>query len=65
MGGYDKKSANVDMKRRDEHRDIRRFFEALIAAGVGAKKGCKTRYKRVFLSYTEKDCRSVESVGNR
>ena len=53
------------MKRRDEHRDIRRFFEALIAAGVGAKEGCKARYKRVFLSYTEKDCRRVESVGNR
>ena len=53
------------MKRRDEHRDIWRFFEALIAADVGAKEGCKARYKRVFLSYTEKDCRRVESVGNR
>ena len=55
----------MDLKRRDEHRDLLRFFEALIAAGVGAKEGYKTRYKRVFLSYTDKDCRRVESVGNR
>ena len=50
------------MKQYDERRDIQRFFEVLIAVGVGAKEGCKVRYKRVLLSYTKKDCRKITQV---
>ena len=34
-------STNKDGKRRDEQRDIWRFFEALLAAGVGANEAGK------------------------
>ena len=50
------------MKRRNERRDIRRFSEALIAAGVGVKDGGWARYRRVFHSYTEEDWRLIIQV---